>query len=140
MRALGTVALGLLASVSLMGKVNAADFDGSKPFVCALLQLTSCERGSDCEAETPESVNVPRFLFIDAAKSSIAGTRPSGKSLTAAIGRRQTLGDLLVLDGAEDALSWTVTVNRTTGDMSLGVVGEKIGFVVFGECTPGSKN
>ena len=140
MRALGTVALGILISVSLLGKVSAADFDGSKPFVCALLELTSCERGSDCEVETPASANVPRFLFIDAAKSSIAGTRPNGKSLTTAIARQQTLGDLLVLDGAEDALSWTVTVNRTTGDMSLGVVGDKVGFVVFGECARGSSN
>jgi len=140
MRALGTVALGLLTSVFLMGVVNAADFDGNKPFVCALLELTSCEKGSACEAETPASANVPRFLFIDAAKNSIEGTRPSGKSLTTSIARQQVLGDLLVLDGAEDALSWTVTVNRTTGDMSLGVVGDKVGFVVFGECTPGPKN
>jgi len=118
----------------------AADFDGSKPFVCALLDLSSCEAGNGCEAETPESVDIPRFLFVDVQQAKISGTRQGGRLLTTKIERARTLGDFLVLEGAEGSLSWTVTVGQAEGQMSLGAVGDGVGFVVFGSCVRASPN
>jgi hypothetical protein len=118
----------------------AGDFDGKKPMVCALLELSSCASGDACEKETPESVNVPRFIFIDAQKGTIAGTRPGGQPLTSKIERSHSLGDLLVLEGAEGAISWAINISQSTGKLSFGAVGDGVGFVVFGACVGASPN
>ncbi len=56
------------------------------------------------------------------------------------IERERTQGDLLVLEGAEGAFSWTVSVGQSNGRMSLAAVGEDIGFMVFGACVGASPN
>jgi len=134
------IAAAVLMSTAWMGQIYAADFDGKKPFVCALLDLTSCTPGGDCERETPESANVPQFIFIDVQQSKISGARPDGQALMTKIERERTQGDLLVLEGAEGAFSWTVSVGQSNGRMSLAAVGEDIGFMVFGACVGASPN
>ena len=134
------VVSGILSAVMWIGATQAADFDGSKPFVCTLLDLNSCTAGGNCQAETPESADIPRFLFIDVQKGAITGSRAGGELLSTKIERMRTLDDKLVLEGAEGALSWTVTVSQTSGDMSLGAVGDGIGFLVFGACVRASPN
>jgi hypothetical protein len=119
---------------------SAGDFDGTKPLTCALLELSSCASGADCQRETPESANVPRFVFVDVQKNSISATRPGGEALNSKIERVRTLGDLLVLEGAENALSWTLNVSQSTGRMSFAAAGDSIGFVVFGACVRASPN
>jgi len=119
---------------------NAGDFDGSKPMVCALLELSSCETGNDCRKETPDSVNVPQFVFIDAKQSTIAGTRPGGQPLSSKIDRQRALGDLLVLEGAEGSVSWTINISQSTGRMSFAAIGDGVGFLVFGACVGASPN
>lgn len=134
---LAAAALGLVSWVNL---ASAADFDGSKPMVCALLELSSCATGGDCQKETPESANVPRFIFIDAKQGTITGTRPGGQPLTTKIERSHVLGDLLVLEGAEGAISWAINISQSTGKLSFGAVGDGVGFVVFGACVRASPN
>ena len=119
---------------------TAADFDGSKPFTCALMSLNSCGSDGDCESETPDSAGIPRFLFVDAKGGQISGSHADGQLLATKIERQRTLGDLLVMEGAEGRLSWTVTVNEATGEMSLGAVGADLGFVVFGSCVRAAPN
>jgi hypothetical protein len=139
MRIVTTVSA-FLAAISWSVASEAADFDGTKPFVCALLELSSCAVGSDCQRETPESADIPRFVFVDVKQSTISGTRPGGNTLMTKIERTRTLGDQLVLEGAENGLSWTVTVEQTTGQMNLGAVGDGVGFVIFGSCVRASPN
>jgi hypothetical protein len=135
MRILPTIrTISALAAACWFGSAHAGDYDGSKPFLCALLDLNSCEVDAGCQAETPDSVDIPRFLFVDAKQGTISGTRPGGKLLATRIERTRTLGNLLVLEGAEAALSWTVTVEQTSGRMSLSAAGDGVGFVVFGAC------
>jgi hypothetical protein len=139
MRVIG-IAAAVLITIGGIGQVSADGFDGKKPFVCALFDITSCTPGGDCERETPDSANVPQFLFIDVQQSKISGTRPGGQALMTKIERERTQGDLLVLEGAEGAFSWTVSVGQSTGRMSLAAVGEDIGFMVFGDCVGASPN
>ena len=135
MRILTTIrTISVLAAALWFGSAQAGDYDGSKPFLCALLDLNSCEAEAGCQAETPDSVDIPRFLFVDAKQGAISGTRPGGKLLSTKIERTRTLGNLLVLEGAEAALSWTVTVEQISGRMSLSAAGDGVGFVVFGAC------
>jgi hypothetical protein len=69
-----TVILGCLVSAPA-----AAEFDGSQPFLCASFELYSCVAGSECQAETAQSINAPRFLYIDAQKKEVTGLRPNGE-------------------------------------------------------------
>ena len=135
MRILTTIrTISVLAAAFWFGSARAGDYDGSKPFLCTLLDLNSCAAGAGCQAETPESVDIPRFLFVDAKRGTISGTRPGGKLLSTRIERMRTLGNLLVLEGAEAVLSWTVTVEQSSGRMSLSAAGDGVGFVLFGAC------
>ena len=127
-------AISVLAAGFWFASAQAGEYDGGKPFLCALLDLNSCEVEAGCQAETPESVDIPRFLFVDAKQGTISGTRPGGKLLASRIERTRTLGNLLVLEGAEAALSWTVTVEQSSGRMSLSAAGDGVGFVLFGAC------
>ena len=124
----------VLAASFWFASAQAGSFDGSKPFLCALLDLNSCAADSGCQAETPDSVDIPRFLFVDAKQGTVSGTRPGGRLLSTRIERTRTLGSLLVLEGAEAALSWTVTVEQSSGRMSLSAAGDGVGFVLFGAC------
>ena len=49
----------------------AADFDGSKPLVCTVITINECLEGEGCMAVAPEDVNLPRHLWVDAAKKTI---------------------------------------------------------------------
>jgi hypothetical protein len=44
-------------------------------------------------------------------------------------------GYLVLHDGAERSV-WSMVIQEDTGIMSAAVVGEQVGFVVFGACTP----
>ncbi len=118
----------------------AADFDGSKPFTCALLALNSCTAGGECEQETPDSAAIPRFLFVDVQQRRITGRHEDGQNLATPIEQANKRGQLLVLDGAEGGLSWTVTVDQATGAMSLSAIGTDLGFLVFGSCVRAAPN
>jgi hypothetical protein len=41
----------------------------------------------------------------------------------------------LIIQGIENFRGWTVTIVTKTGEMSASVAGEKIAFVLFGNCT-----
>lgn len=134
------ITIAALALSAWAGPVHAGDFDGSKPMVCALLELSSCESGSDCRKETPDSINVPQFVFIDAKQNTITGTRPGGQPLSSKIAEERTLGGLLVLQGAEGSISWAININQSNGKMSFASVGDGVAFAVFGACVGASAN
>src|SRR5262249_33377215 len=46
----------------------AADFDGSRPFLCATADVSSCVPGQNCDRESAQTVNVPPFFVVDVAK------------------------------------------------------------------------
>jgi hypothetical protein len=66
----------------------AGDFDGSKPLLCAIIEIYDCGAEGECEKATPGEVDAPRFFKIDFkqtfCKVSIR-TRGGARSL-----RRQT--------------------------------------------------
>jgi hypothetical protein len=54
-----------------MGFVAAADFDGSKPLLCASMELQECIPGVGCERVTTDSINAAEFFRIDVKKKTI---------------------------------------------------------------------
>ena len=49
----------------------AAEFDGSKPLLCTVINVTECIMGQGCKEVTAEEINLPRYLWIDVSKKTI---------------------------------------------------------------------
>ena len=114
----------------------AADYDGEKPFLCAPTDIVSCGPDGKCDRETPESINLPKFLKFDVAQNQISGTRPNGDMLKTAIDKVDRAEDRMILQGIEGAVMWSVMVSQNSGDMTITAGSEKVGYVAFGACTP----
>lgn len=132
----GFKVLGLAACATALLLVDAEgrEFDGSNPFVCAPLQIASCGSGSECSSETADSINLPRFLRVNAGESAITGQRPGGELLSTSIMSRQSDDGRLVLQGTERGLSWTISIDEDAGDMTIVAAGSNVAFVAFGSC------
>ena len=48
----------------------AAQFDGSVPLLCAVVQITECEDDGKCHPVTTEIAQIPRFLKINFEKNT----------------------------------------------------------------------
>jgi hypothetical protein len=99
----------------------AGDFDGSKPLLCAVIDVVECGSGGKCQQVTAEDVGIPRFLTI---KNS------------------EHIDGKLILQGAEDGIEgvrdgvgWSLAIAEESGKMVLTASGDEVGFVVFGACT-----
>jgi hypothetical protein len=97
--------------------------------------------GSECQAETAQSLNAPQFLYIDAQKKEVTGLRPNGEVMGGtADTSNDTPNDMskLNLHGIEGEFAWNITVERT-GRMMLvaggNVDGEQTALIIYGACT-----
>ena len=57
-------------------------YNGSKPMLCAMSYVMECDDNGQCERQTPESKQLPRFVRVDAAKCTLClscvGACPEG--------------------------------------------------------------
>ena len=120
---------------------------GEQPVLCALSGFIQCEMDGDCERVSAEQINAARFLEIDFGTQRIEARMLAGdEPRVTRYERSESMGDLLVLQGAEGALQartgglgYTLTLTKTTGHLTLSAAGDRAGFVVFGACLPLSK-
>jgi hypothetical protein len=64
-----------LTAVTLAGvvvNVAGAQVSPSKPLLCAVTQVMDCRSEETCERESPEGVNLPRFLRLDLTQKTVA--------------------------------------------------------------------
>ena len=115
--------------------IAAADFDGSKPLLCATIETFECGSGIECQRGTSQSINLPQFLKIDFKDKKISGTRESGEVLTTEIENMERGDGKLVLQGTQNNKGWSMLINEATGKMTITVSDDQVGFVVFGACT-----
>ena len=128
-------ALALIA-MSAPVPLSAAMLDGKQPFICATLEVFSCDAGLDCEKETVAAVDVPQFLRISLADKNMVGTRPSGEAVNAPIELVRQTDQRLYLQGVVNKLGWTINVSTGNGKMTLVASDDVTGYVIFGACTP----
>jgi hypothetical protein len=108
------------------------DNDGT--LICAVVDLASCVPGEGCTRETSDSINAPQLLTVDRKGHVITAQRPDGAVLSTIIDRTTQEPDLLVLDGFQNGLSWTITITGASGHMSLSAIGDSEAYTVFGSC------
>ena len=117
----------LCATTAVFG----ADFDGSKPLICATVDAHACDPGEVCLRGLPDSIGIPEFMRIDFAKKTIAGPKR-----TTQIRYMDTSADQILMQGTERGYAWTIALGTADGSMTLTLVSRDDAFTVFGYCTP----
>jgi hypothetical protein len=124
----------LLALASNANGASLADNDAT--LICAVVDLASCVPGEGCARETSDSINAPQIVTVDRKGRLITAHRPNGELLSSAIDRVTQEQDLIVFDGFQNGLSWTMTIADVNGHMSLSAIGDSEAYTVFGSCEP----
>jgi hypothetical protein len=70
---------------------------------------------------------------VNFATQQLSGVAEGEKRATA-IKNRQQLDGMLILQGTENGRGWSMAINEKSGEMTLAVAGDQVGFVVFGAC------
>jgi hypothetical protein len=113
----------------------AADFDGSRPLVCAMIEAFECGLDTGCESGTPESNGLSRFLRIDFDKKEVYTTKQA-QAQASKIEKMERAGGVVLLSGTQNGRGWNLSLTEATGYLVLTVAGDQVAFVVFGACTP----
>jgi hypothetical protein len=110
--------------------VLSADFDGSKPLLCAPIDAHFCDVGQVCYRTLPSIPEAPEFIRINFAKQAIVGSQRTTQI------RHMEPGDgPLLLQGTELGCASRVALD-TKAAMSTALVNREVVFVLFGSCTP----
>lgn len=115
--------------------IEAAQFDGSSPLLCAVIQVIECGAGGDCYPVQPEIANIPRFLKINFKKKTISGTEENGRKEVTEIKNFERTNGKMVLQGSENGRGWTMVISEETGKVSATVSDDQVGFIIFGAST-----
>jgi len=116
---------------SLGSPAFAADFDGSKPLICAPVEAMECYSGEKCEAGIPDDVGAPAFMRIDFARKVIVGPKRTSPIRSMEKDEKQIL-----LQGTELGLAWSMALNIMDGKMVSTFSSRDGAYVLFGSCTP----
>ncbi len=121
----------------------AQDFDGSKPLLCASLDIRECDRGKACETRQAIDVNAPLFFRVNFAENRLDGRRADGTESTTAIERIENVDNKIIpqgvddgVEGVRDGLGWSLAIAMDTGRMVLTGAGDDVAFAIFGACMP----
>jgi hypothetical protein len=126
--------LALVLCVVLI-KPAAAEFDGSKPLLCAVIDVFECGPENGCLESTAEGINIPQFIRIDFENKKASGTLASGEIREVGIERMERESGAVVIQGGQLGRGWSVSIREETGKMTLAASGDRFGFVIFGACT-----
>jgi hypothetical protein len=125
--------LGLaIAAVSSFSSATlwAADFDGTKPLLCATVDAHDCAPGETCLRGLPAELGVPQFLRIDFAQKVIVGPQHSTPIRFMDNGKVQ-----IFLQGTELGFAWTIVLDKEDGSMTVTFVNRDDALMLFGACT-----
>lgn len=134
MRLLRAISVVVCLSI-LPSSLVAASYDGSVPLLCAAMTVLECaEDTGACQQRTAASVELPAFITIDFDKKLLRAMDQQDR--TSPLKHVEHVNGQLVLHGGEAGRGWSMVIQEDTGTLSAAVVGEQIGFVIFGACTP----
>ena len=121
-----------LGALAMLGASSAfaADFDGSRPLLCATVEAHDCAAAEDCVKDVPTEMGLPQFFRIDFAAKAVVGPE-----LTSPIKLREETDGQMLLQGTELGFGWTIALDKTNGKMAVSLVSRIATFVVFGACT-----
>ena len=125
--------------------VVAGDFDGSKPLICILEDSMECTMENGCQEVSEEDINLPGILKVNVENKSIRAVGEGREKSVTRIKNIEHIDGKLILQGAEDGykkyqdgLGWSMAIMESNGDMVLTASGDRVAFILFGECVPTS--
>ncbi len=129
----------ILLGITLLASGNAIakdEIDGSENLICAAFDVSACLEGGRCTRGEARSFDMAEFMNVDFKKKIVHATydAESDKTANSPIKNMEASGNQLILQGVENNHGWTMAINRVTGRMSIGVVGDEINFSIFGAC------
>jgi hypothetical protein len=98
------------------------------------MTVLECEDTGKCEQRTVESINIPQFVTINFEQKTISDTNNSDR--ISMIKHLERIDGHVVMQGVEHGRGWNIVIAEDTGTLSASTIGEGIGFVIFGACTP----
>ncbi len=134
-RVMATILLTTFPGLAAPLYAGAADFDGSKNLLCVPTDAIQCEGAGECARTEVEARNIPKFIHVEFKAKRLRGTRElSGSEETTPIQNVHKLDGQTVIQGAENGRGWSIVIDGQTGDMSVAIAGDDVGFVLFGVC------
>ena len=127
------LAFGCISMIPLQGL--AADFDGSRPLLFAVIRTIECGPDGECHQGTADHIDIPQFLRIDFEKKTISSTPEAGPVRTTKIDNMTRAEGKLILQGLQHGKAWSMIINEASGKVTLSASDDQVGFVVFGACT-----
>jgi len=112
----------------------AQDFDGSKPLICAIVEINECAPGADCLKGIAGDFNFPQFLKINFKDKTLVGKFQNQKMQTSPIEKVESQNGNLILHGSQNGRAWNIVISQTTGEMVGTVAADGFSFTVFGAC------
>jgi len=134
MRKLTAMSLAIAIGLVPFQTTAAAKFDGSVPLLCAPIEVVECDAGGKCYDGTAESVNIPQFIKINFKERILTDAEEGGR--TAPIKHFERDNGRLIMHGGQGGRGWTAVISEETGKMSATISEERVGFILFGACTP----
>lgn len=113
------------------GTALAADFDGSKPLICAPTEAVDMLAGEEFVKARPSDVGAPSFLRVDIANKKITGPKRATPIKFVEKNDMQIL-----LQGTELGFGWTLALDQQAGAMTITLVDRTRAVVLSGTCTP----
>jgi hypothetical protein len=133
------VLLSLTPSLGLAG-----GFDGSQSLVCSVDEGRQFYVGGQAGPFDPQRVGLPRAFVIDFERNRIVPTKESVVRRQTEIKRSEQIENKMILQGADDGIEgvddgigWSLAVEKTSGRFVISAAGDKVGYIVFGNCKPG---
>jgi hypothetical protein len=122
-----------LALVAIAGAPIAcgADFDGSRPLICATMEALDCAAGQECLRGLPGDVGAPAFMRIDFEQKAVIGPQRTSPVML----MEKTAGQIL-LQGQELGFGWAIALDQENGQMTATLADRTGAVVLFGACTP----
>jgi hypothetical protein len=126
------IMLVFLAAALPMSAMADDAFNGSKPFVCAVIDANECGANEECKRVSIEDIDCPRFLKVNLTKKMIIGTMADQTTREVEIQNSAHVEGNLVLQGAQKGRVWCLIISEETGKMTLTVSGQGECFAFFG--------
>jgi hypothetical protein len=123
-----------LTAVTLAGvvvNVAGAQVSPSKPLLCAVTQVMDCRSEETCERESPEGVNLPRFLRLDLTQKTVATVDQAQRAPVHYVDR---VDGHLIVQGGQHTRAWSVVIAETSGLLSGAITEPEGTFALSGAC------
>ncbi len=134
MRKFTAIGMAIAISFAPLHVAASGKYDGSVPLLCVPIEIVECEAGGKCVNGTAEGVNLPQFIKVNFKEKLISAAEEGGA--TAPIKHFERDYGRLIMHGGQGGRGWSVVISEETGKMSATVTEDRVGFVIFGACTP----